>query len=94
MSKAKAPKRKEEYMSPSEIVLVRGAILEKGEMLKTVSGKMFPDAEMVSNAIAHLRGVVEWYKLAGKWVSFVTTKEIRDVSTFVYLLFLIRHINV
>ena len=49
-------------------------------MLKTVSGMKFPDAEKVSNAIAYLLGVVERYKLVGKWVSSVTIKEISDVS--------------
>ena len=94
MSKAKAPKRKEEYTPPRDIELVRDDILEEGMMLKTVSGMKFPDAEKVSDAIAHLLGVVKWYKLVGKWVSSITTKEIRDVSTFVYSFFLICHINV
>ncbi len=94
MSKAKAPKRKEEYTPPRYIELVRDDILGKGMMLKTVSGMKFPDAEKVSDAIGHLRGVVERYKLVGKWVISVTTKEIRDVSTFMYSFFLICHINV
>jgi hypothetical protein len=41
ISKAGAPKRKEEYMSPSNIDLVHDDILEKGMMLKTVSGMKF-----------------------------------------------------
>ena len=56
-------------------------------MLKTVIGMKFPDAEKVTDAIGHLLGVVMRYKLVGKWVSSVTTKEIRDVSTFMYSFF-------
>jgi hypothetical protein len=95
MSKSRAPKRKEEYTSPSEIEEIRDDILEKGTVLKTLSGKKFPDAEEVRNAMAQLLEVFEFYKLVGKWVSSsATTKEIRDVSSFVYSLSLIRHINV
>ncbi len=94
MSKAKAPKRKEEYTPPRDIELVRDDILEEGLMLKSVIGMKFPDAEKVSNAIGHLLGIIMRYKLVGKWVSSVTTKEIRDVSTFVCSFFLICHINV
>jgi hypothetical protein len=67
--------------------LARDDILEKGMMLKTVSGMKFPDAEKVSDAIAHLLGIVERYNLVGKWVSSAATKEIRDVSTFMYSIF-------
>ncbi len=94
MSKANAPMRKVEYRPPRDIELVRDDILKEGLMLKSVIGMKFPDAEKVSNAIGHLLGVAMRYKLVGKWVSSVTTKEIRDVSTFMYSFFLICHINV
>ncbi len=94
MSKARVPKCKEEYTSPSKIEEIRDDILEKGTVLKTLSGKKFPDAEEVRNAMAQLLEVVMRYKLVGKWVSSATTKDIRDVSSFVYSFSLIRHINV
>ena len=94
MSKSRAPKRKEEYTSPSKIEEIRDDILEKGTVLKTLSGKKFPDAEEVRNAMAQLLDVVEEHKLVGKWVSSAMTKDIRDVSSFVYSFSLIRHINV
>ena len=95
MSKSRAPKRKEEYTSPSKIEEIRDDILEKGTALKTVSEKKFPDAEVVLNAMVQLLDVFEEHKLVGKWVSSsATTKEIRDVSSFVYSLSFIRHINV
>ncbi len=49
MSNARAPKRKEEYTSPSDIEVICDDILEKGMMLETMSGMKFPDAEMVGN---------------------------------------------
>jgi hypothetical protein len=82
MGKVRAPKRKEEYTSPSDIEEIRDDILEKGTLLKTVSGMKFPDAEEVHNAMAQLLDVVEEYELVGKWVSSVTTKEIHEVSIF------------
>jgi len=96
MSKARAPKRKEaSYMSPSKIEEIRDEILEKGRVLKTLNKKKFPDAEVALNAMVQLLDVVEEHKLVGKWVSSsATTKEIRDVSSFVYSFSLIRHINV
>ena len=94
MSKSRAPKRKEEYTSPSKIEEIRDDILEKGTALKTVSEKKFPDAEVVLNAMVQLLDVFEEHKLVGKWVSSsATTKEIRDVSSFVYSFSLICHIN-
>ena len=84
MSKARAPKHKEEYTSPSEIEEIRDNILEKGTLLKTVSGMKFPNAKEVRNAMAQLLDVVEEYELVGKWVSSVMTKEIREVSTFMH----------
>jgi hypothetical protein len=86
MSNARAPKRKEEYTSPSDIEVICDDILEKGMMLETMSGMKFPDAEMVGNAMARLLDVIERYKLVGKWVSLVSNKEIREVSTFMHSL--------
>jgi hypothetical protein len=81
MSKARAPKRKEEYTSPSDIEEIRDDILEKGTVLKKLSEKKFPDADEVLNAMVQLLDVVEEHKLVGKWVgSSATTKDIRDVS--------------
>ncbi len=76
-------------MSPGEIDVIRGDILEKGRVLETAIGKKFPDAEDVRDAMDQLLGVVKRHKLVGKWVSLsATTKEIRDVSSFVYFIFL------
>ena len=86
MSNARAPKRKEEYTSPSDIEVICDDILEKGMMLETMSGMKFPDAEMVGNAMARLLDVIERYELVGKWVSLVSNKEIREVSTFMHSL--------
>ena len=86
MSNARAPKRKEEYTSPSDIEVICDDILEKGMMLKTMSGMKFPDAKRVGNAMAQLLDVIERYKLVGKWVSSVTNKEICEVSTFMHSL--------
>ena len=80
MSKSRAPKRKEEYTSPSKIEEIRDDILKKGTALKTVSEKKFPDADEVLDAMVQLLDVVEEHKLVGKWVSAATTKENRDVS--------------
>jgi hypothetical protein len=86
MSNARAPKRKEEHTSPSDIEVICDDILEKGMMLETMSGMKFPDAEMVGNAMARLLDVIERYELVGKWVSLVSNKEIREVSTFMHSL--------
>ena len=86
MSNARAPKRKEEYTSPSDIEVICDDILEKGMMLETMSGMKFPDAEMVGNAMARLLDVIERYELVGKWVSLVSNKDIREVSTFMHSL--------
>ncbi len=82
MSNARAPKRKEEYTSPSDVEVICDDILEKGTLLETMSGMKFPDAKRVANAMAQLLDVIQRYKLVGKWVSSVTNKEIREVSTF------------
>ena len=86
MSNARAPKCKEEYTSPSDIEVICDDILEKGTLLETMSGMKFPDAEMVGNAMARLLDVIERYELVGKWVSLVSNKEIREVSTFMHSL--------
>ena len=86
MSNARAPKRKEEYTSPSNIEVICDDILEKGTLLETMSGMKFPDAEMVGNAMARLLDVIERYELVGKWVSLVSNKEIREVSTLMHSL--------
>jgi len=86
MSNARAPKRKEEYTSPSNIEVICDDILEKGMLLETMSGMKFPDAKRVGNVIAQLLDIIERYKLVGKWVSSVTNKEIREVSTFMHSL--------
>jgi hypothetical protein len=67
MSKARPPKRKEEYVSSDEIKEFRNEILEDGTHLASMSSVGFPDAESVSNAIAHVLSVVEQYKLVGRW---------------------------
>jgi hypothetical protein len=84
MGKARAPKRKEEYTSPSDIEVICDEILKNGMILETMSGIKFPDAEKVGNAMAQLLDVVEGYDLVGKWVSLITNKEIREVNTFMY----------
>ena len=81
-TRARAPKRKEEYTSPSNIDVIRDDILEKGTLLETMSRMKFPDAEKVGNAMAQMLDVIEGYELVGKWVSLVTNTEIREVSTF------------
>ena len=84
MGKARAPKRKEEYTSSSDIEVICDEILKNGMILETMSGIKFPDAEKVGNAMAQLLDVVEGYDLVGKWVSSITNKEIREVNTFMY----------
>ncbi len=89
MSKARPPKRKEEYVPSDEIKEFHNEILEAGMHLASMSSVGFPDAESVSNAIACVLSVVEQYKLVGRWVTsrvsnaekeYVMTKEIRHVS--------------
>ncbi len=91
MSKARPPKRKEEYVPSVEIEEFRNEILETGTHLASMSSVGFPDAESGSNAIACVLSVVEQYKLVGRWVTsrvsnaekeYVTTKEICHVSFF------------
>jgi hypothetical protein len=96
MSKARPPKRKEEYVPSDEIEEFCNEILEAGTHLASMSSVGFPDAKNVSNAIARVLSVVKQYKLVGRWVTFrvsnaekeyVTTKEISHVS-FVHVFFI------
>jgi hypothetical protein len=89
MSKARTPKRKEEYVPSDEIEEFCNEILEAGSHLASMSSVGFPDAESVSNAIACVLSVVKQYELVGRWVTscisnaekeYVTTKEICHVS--------------
>ncbi len=96
MSKARPPKHKEEYVPPDEIKEFCNEIHEAGTYLASMSSVGFPDAESVSNAIAHVLSIVEQYKLVGRWVTsrinnvekeYVMTKEIHHVSFFVCFLY-------
>jgi hypothetical protein len=89
MSKARPPKRKEEYMPSDKIEDYCNDILKAGTHLASVSKLGYPKAESVSNAIACVFNVVKQYKLVEKWVTSrisnckkecVTTKEICHVS--------------
>jgi hypothetical protein len=89
MSKARAPKRKEEYIPSDEIKDFCNEILEAGMHLASVSGVSFPNAECVSNAISCVLSIVKQYNLVGRWVTsrvskckkeYAMTKEIRHVS--------------
>ncbi len=94
MSKARAPKHKEQvYVPPDDVEDFCSEILEAGMRLMPVSGAKFPNAELVSNTTDGVLHVVGMYDLAGKWVTsrvsntereFVTTKEIRSVSIFAF----------
>ena len=95
MSKARVPKRKEEYVAPDEIEEFREDILEAGRHLADVNRPRFPDAEKVSEAIGKVFTVVDNYKLLGMWVTsrvsnsntkYATTKEIRKVSLCMFSL--------
>ena len=93
MSKARVPKRKEEYMPPNRIEEFREEILEAGRHLAVVNRPRFPDAERVSEAIGNVLTVVDTYKLLGIWVTsrvsnteYATTKEIRKVSLCMFSL--------
>ncbi len=69
MSKARAPKRKEEYVPPDEIKEFREDIFEAGRHLAAVNRPRFPDAEKVSEAIGKVLTAVNNYKLLGMWVT-------------------------
>jgi hypothetical protein len=96
MSKARPPKRKEEYVPFDKTEEFHNEILKAGTHLASMSSVGFPDAESVSNAIACVLSVVEQYKLVGGWVTsrirnaekeYVTTKEICHVS-FLHVFFI------
>jgi hypothetical protein len=87
MSKARPPKRKEEYVPSDEIKEFCNEILEAGMHLASMSSVGFPDAESVSNAIACVLSVVEQYELVGRWVTSLMTKEIHHVS-FLHVFFI------
>ena len=90
MSKARAPKRKEECVPSGEIKEFCEEILkEAGRHLASVSSPHFPDAERVSKAIEKVLKVVKVFKLVGTWVTsrvsntekgYATTKEIFQMS--------------
>jgi hypothetical protein len=93
---SKPPKCKEEYGPSDKIEEFCNEILKAGTHLAFMSSVGFPDAESVSNAIAHVLSVVEQYKLVGRWVTsrisntekeYVTTKEIHHVS-FLHVFFI------
>ncbi len=94
MSKARAPKHKEqEYVLPDKVEDFCSEILEAGMCLMSVSGTKFPNAELVSDTMDGVLHVVGMYDLAGKWVTshmsnaereFVMTKEICSVSILVF----------
>ncbi len=95
MSKAKAPKHKEDYVPPDKIEDFCNEILKAGTHLASVSSVDVPDAESGSDAIAGVLDVVEGYKLVGRWVTssvsnteeeYVTMKEICHVSLCVFSL--------
>jgi hypothetical protein len=93
MSKARVPRRKEEYVPPDEIKEFRKDILEAGRHLAVVNSPRFPDAERVSKAIGKVLTVVNDYKRLGMWVTsrvrnteYATTKEICEVSLCMFSL--------
>ncbi len=94
MSKARAPKCKEqEYVPPDKVKDFCSEILKAGMCFMSVSSAEFPNAELVSDAMDGVRHVVWMHDLAGKWVTsrvsnaereYVMTKEIRSVSIFAF----------
>jgi hypothetical protein len=89
MSKARPPKRKEEYVPSDEIKEFCNEVVEAGMHIVSMSSVGFPDAESVSGAIACVLSVVEQYELVGRRVTspvsnaekeYVMTKEIHNVS--------------
>jgi hypothetical protein len=74
MSKARPPKRKEEYMPSDKIEDFCNEILEAVMHLASVSGVSFPNAESVSNTISCVLRIVEQYNLVGRWVTSCISK--------------------
>jgi hypothetical protein len=96
MSKARPPKRKEEYVPSDKIEEFCNDILKDGMHLASMSSVGFPDTESVSDTIACVLSVVKQYKLVGGWVTsrvsnaekeYVMTKEICHVS-FLHVFFI------
>jgi hypothetical protein len=95
MSKARASKRKEEYVPPDKTEEFHKEILKAGRHLASVSCPCFPDAERVSAAIGKVLTIVKDYTLVGMWVTshvsnteegYATTKEICEVSLCMFSL--------
>ncbi len=94
MSKARAPKCKEqEYVPPDKVEDFCSEILKAGMHLMSVSSTEFPNAELISDIMDSVCHVVGVHDLAGKRVTsrvsnaereYVTTKEIRSVSIFAH----------
>jgi hypothetical protein len=66
MSKARPPKRKEEYVPSDEIEEFCNEIFEAGTHIVSMSSVGFPDAESVSDAIACVLSIVVQYELVGR----------------------------
>ncbi len=74
-------------MPPDEVKDFCSEILKAGMRLISVSGAIFPNADLVSNAMGGVLHVVRMYNLEGKWVTsrvsnaeIVMTKETCSVS--------------
>jgi hypothetical protein len=94
-SKARAPKRKEEYVPPDEIKKFCKEMLKAGRHLASVSSVCFPDTEWVSRAIEKVLNVVKDFKLVERWITsrvsnteegYATTEEICQVNFCVFSL--------
>jgi hypothetical protein len=79
MSKARPPKRKEEYVPSDEIKEFRNKIVEAGMHLASMSSVGFPDAESVSDAIARVLSVVKQYEPVGRWVTSCVSNAAKGV---------------
>jgi hypothetical protein len=95
MSKARVPKRKEEYVPPKRIEDFCKEILDAGTNLAFVSSPHFPDAEKVCDAIEKVLTVVKDCMQIGMWVTsrvsstdkeYATTKENCKVSLCMFSL--------
>ncbi len=98
MSKARVPKRKEEYVPPNRIEDFCEEIPKARTHLAFVSSPHFPDAEKVCDTIGKVLTVVKDYTLVGIWVTYrvsstdeeyATTKEICKVSLCMFSLSII-----
>jgi hypothetical protein len=95
MSKARPPKRKEEYVPLDEIKGFHKENLKAGRHHAVISSPRFPDAERVSETIGKVLTVVKDFMLVWMWVTshvsnteeeYVATKEIRKVSLCMFSL--------